>query len=147
MDFQNRLLDIGRGLSSEEVTALVFLCAEPLERKAGAPWTAMDLFSRLMDQGRFSAQWPHMLIELLRVIQRGPLARRLELQVDSEVSTPEKSFVSPYRWVGVSFDSWIPREDHVSRTGLGPKNYPCKHRFTNTTVTHCCQDEDLIKLG
>lgn len=97
MDFQKRLLDIGKALSSEEVKALVFLCSEPLEGKAGAAWTPFDLFSRLMDQGRLSAQDPSLLVELLHVIQRAPLARPLELQSDSEVSTPEKSFVSPYR--------------------------------------------------
>lgn len=97
MDFQKRLLDIGNSLSSEEVKALIFLCAEPLEGKAGAAWTAFDLFSRLTGQGRLSAERPHLLIELLHVIQRAPLARPLELQADSQVSTPDKSFVSPYR--------------------------------------------------
>lgn len=97
MDFQKRLLDIGNALGGEEVKAMVFLCSEPLDGKAGAAWTAFDLFCRLMDQGRLSAESPHLLIELLHVIQRAPLARPLELQADSEVSTPQKSFVSPYR--------------------------------------------------
>lgn len=112
MDFQKRLLDIGTALSSEEVKAMVFLCSEPLEGRAGAAWTPFDLFSRLMDQGRLSAQRPYMLIELLHVIQRASLARPLELQADSEVPTPERSFVPPYRLVEVSFDS-------------GPGKTPC----------------------
>lgn len=97
MDFQKLLLDIGNALSSEEVKAMAFLCSEPLEGKAGLAWTAVDLFSRLNDQNRLSPEYPHLLIELLQVIQRAPLGRPLEPLADSEVSTPARSSISPFR--------------------------------------------------
>ncbi|XP_075896344.1 caspase-8 [Nelusetta ayraudi] len=97
MDFQKLLLDIGNALSSEEVKAMAFLCSEPLEGKAGLAWTAVDLFSRLNNQDRLSPENPHLLIELLQVTQRAPLARPLEPLADSKVSTAARSSISPFR--------------------------------------------------
>lgn len=95
MDFQKLLLDAGKALRENEVKALAFLCTDLLGRNPASVESASDLFSRLVDQDHLSAERPHLLTELLSIIQRTRLARDLKLtdQVSATVS-----LISPYRW-------------------------------------------------
>lgn len=95
MDFQKLLLEVGKALCKDEIKALAFLCTELLGRNLASVESATDLFSRLADQDLISAEQPHLLTELLFIIQRTRLARDLELT--DPVSTT-RSLISPYRW-------------------------------------------------
>lgn len=105
MDFQKLLLRVGKALAVDEVKAMAFLCWEALGAGAAAVGSSSDLFSRLMDRDLLSVERPHLLIELLHVIQRAPLARSIEVELgghrgtsaDAEVITPGRSVISPYR--------------------------------------------------
>ncbi|CAG5865625.1 unnamed protein product [Menidia menidia] len=93
MDFQKLLLDVANALSEEEVNALVFLCTDLLNQNLKSVKSASDLFSKLIDQGRLSAEDPQLLTELLSTIQRHRLLRGLHLP------SPEcrTRLISPYR--------------------------------------------------
>lgn len=100
MDFQKLLLDVGKALCRDEVKALAFLCSELLGRNPVTVETAFDLFSRLMDQDYLSAKQPHLLFELLYIIQRAPIVRGIKLQ--DQVPT-DGTLISPYRWANCFF--------------------------------------------
>lgn len=95
MDFQKLLLDVGKALREDEVKALAFLCTDLLGRNLASVESANDLFSRLVDQDRLSAARPHLLTELLSIIQRTRLTRDLKLTDQVSVTM---SLISPYRW-------------------------------------------------
>lgn len=92
MEFQKLLLEVGKALCKDEVKALAFLCTDLLGRNPTSVESAGDLFSRLGDQDHLSAERPHLLTELLLIIQRNRLVRDLVLA--HEASTT----ISPYRW-------------------------------------------------
>nr|XP_040056515.1 truncated caspase-10 isoform X1 [Gasterosteus aculeatus aculeatus] len=91
MHFQKLLFDIGKALSGEEVKALAFLCTDILGRNLSSVESASGLFSRLRDQGFLSAEQPHLLTELLIIIQRVRLTRDVDLPAEPS------SLISPYR--------------------------------------------------
>ena len=95
MDFQKLLLEVGKALTGEEVTALAFLCTDLLGQNTSSMDSASDLFSLLMDRDLLSAEQPQLLAELLRIIQRPRLLRDLHLG-DQGGTTP--NLVSAYRW-------------------------------------------------
>ena len=97
MDFQMLLLDVGKALSRDEIKALAFLCTDLLGRNPTSVELASDLFSRLVDQDHLSAERPHLLTELLLIIQRTRLIRDLGL---SHRAPTTRSLISPYRWTG-----------------------------------------------
>nr|XP_020490080.1 caspase-8-like [Labrus bergylta] len=92
MDFQKLQLDVGKALSQEEVKALAFLCTDLLGLKVTSVGSASDLFSRMVEQDLLSAEKPHLLTELLLIIQRTRLIRDLRL---TESTT--KNLISSYR--------------------------------------------------
>ncbi|XP_034742319.1 caspase-8 isoform X2 [Etheostoma cragini] len=94
MDFQRCLLNVAKALCEDEVKALAFLCTDLLGRNATLVESASDLFLRLADQDHLSAEQPHLLTELLLIIQRTRLIRDLELP---NLSATTKSLISPYR--------------------------------------------------
>lgn len=100
MDFQKLLLDVGKALCRDEVKALAFLCSDLLGQNPATVETAFNLFSRLMDQDYLSAEQPHLLFELLYIIQRASIVRGLKLQ--DQVPT-DRTLVSPYRWANCFF--------------------------------------------
>lgn len=100
MDFQKLLLDVGKALCRDEVKALAFLCSDLLGRNPATVETACDLFSRLMDQDYLSAEQPHLLFELLYIIQRAPIVRGLKLKDQGPADGP---LISPYRWTNCFF--------------------------------------------
>lgn len=91
MHFQKLLFDIGKALSGDEVKALAFLCTDILGRNLSSVESASGLFSRLRDQGFLSAEQPHLLTELLIIIQRVRLTRDVDLPAEPS------SLISPYR--------------------------------------------------
>ncbi|KAM8855456.1 caspase-8 isoform 2-T3 [Spinachia spinachia] len=91
MFFQKLLLDIGKALSGEDVKALTFLCTDILGRNLTSVASASDLFSHLGNWGFLSAEQPHLLTELLIIIQRARLTRGLDLPAEPS------SQISPYR--------------------------------------------------
>ncbi|XP_041662167.1 caspase-8 isoform X2 [Cheilinus undulatus] len=94
MVFQKQLLDAGRALSRDEVKALAFLCSDLLGRNTSSVESATDLFTRLKDQDFLSDEQPHLLTELLLIIQRTRLIRELGLP-DRTPTT--RNLISPYR--------------------------------------------------
>ncbi|XP_031152952.1 caspase-8 isoform X2 [Sander lucioperca] len=94
MDFQRCLLNVGNALCEDEVKALAFLCTDLLGRNPTIVESASDLFLRLAYQDHLSAERPHLLTELLLIIQRTRLIRELELP---ELSATTRSLISPYR--------------------------------------------------
>lgn len=92
MDFQRRLLEVAKALRQEEVRAMVFLCTDLLGRNPAGVESAGDLFSLLSDQDYLSEERPHLLFELLSIIQRPRLLRELHLNC-----TGRSNLVSPYR--------------------------------------------------
>ncbi|KAM6978422.1 caspase-8 [Tautogolabrus adspersus] len=92
MDFQKLLLDVGKALSNEEVKALAFLCTDLLGRKLNSVELASDLFARMGEQDLLSAEQPHLLTELLLIIQRPRLIRDLRLtdQASTNISSYRK---------------------------------------------------------
>ncbi|XP_060910493.1 caspase-8 [Labrus mixtus] len=92
MDFQKLLLDVGKALSQEEVKALAFLCTDLLGLKLTSVGLASDLFSRMVEQDLLSVEQPHLLTELLLIIQRTRLIRDLRL---TESTT--RNLISSYR--------------------------------------------------
>lgn len=92
MDFQTLLLSIDKALCKDEVKALVFLCADLLDRKSNSVETASELFSCLMKHDCLSPEKPQLLTDLLLTIERRSLVQDLGL-------TPctARSPISPYR--------------------------------------------------
>ncbi|TKS67174.1 Caspase-8 [Collichthys lucidus] len=90
MDFQKLLLDAGKALCKDEVKALAFLCTDLLGRNPASVESASDLFSRLVDQDHLCAERPHLLSELLSIINRKRLGRDLGLP------DREPTIISPY---------------------------------------------------
>ncbi|XP_032386222.1 caspase-8 [Etheostoma spectabile] len=94
MDFQRCLFNVAKALCEDEVKALTFLCTDLLGRNPTLVESASDLFLRLADQDHLSAEQPHLLTELLLIIQRTRLIRDLELP---DLSATTRSLISPYR--------------------------------------------------
>lgn len=93
MSFQRLLLEVANELSKDEVKALAFLCTDLLGRNPASVETASDLFSRLRDRDELSAERPHLLTELLHIIQRPRLVHQLNL-----TDYLSANVISPYRW-------------------------------------------------
>lgn len=91
MEFQKLLLDASKGLRQDEVRALRFLCADLLGTSAAAD-SAYQLFLSLCDQDHLSEERPHLLSELLSIIQRTRLLRDLDLR-----SSATSNLISAYR--------------------------------------------------
>lgn len=91
MEFQKVLMEAAKGLRLDEVRALSFLCADLLGSSSTVD-SACELFSRLCDQDHLSVDRPHLLSELLGIIQRNRLLRDLALSC----SAPS-NLVSAYR--------------------------------------------------
>lgn len=105
MDFQTLLLTVGKALSKDEVKALAYLCTDLLGRNPTSVESTSDLFSRLSDQDHLSADRPHLLTELLRIIQRTRLVN--ELQLPGQAS----SLISPYRKLLYNLSEEITTDD------------------------------------
>eukprot|EP00064_Thunnus_orientalis_P017350 superscaffoldBa00003660_g17431 len=142
MDFQKLLLDAGKALSKDEVKALAFLCTDLLGRSTTSVELASDLFSRLTDQDRLSPEQPHLLTELLLIIQRTRLVRDLGLNV----STTE-SLISPYRKLLYDLSEDITDEDLKQVKFLLNKQLPRRKLDENVTTLEVFQEmehKDLI---
>uniref|UniRef100_H2V632 Caspase-8 n=1 Tax=Takifugu rubripes TaxID=31033 RepID=H2V632_TAKRU len=106
MDFQARLLKVGNDLRKDEVRALVFLCSDILGCNPAAVQSAGDLFSRLSDQDHLSEEQPHLLVELLGIIQRTKLLRDHNLP-----RTGAQDLISPYRKLLYSLSEELTADD------------------------------------
>ncbi|XP_068560864.1 caspase-8 isoform X2 [Cebidichthys violaceus] len=131
MDFQRLLLDVGKALSKSEVRALAFLCTDFLGRNPTTVESASDLFSRLGDQDRLSAERPHLLTELLLIIQRTKLIRDLELS--DGASTP-RSLISPYRKLLYNLSEEITDDDLKDVKFLLNKHLPRRKLEENVST-------------
>ena len=92
MDFQRVLLKIEQSLNREDVEALVFLCADLLDKDVCSITTGRDLFTQLQELDFLSPERPFLLAELLRVSKRNGLLRQLGLH-----NMQSEGLVSPYR--------------------------------------------------
>lgn len=88
------LLDVGKALGQDDVRALAFLCSDLLDRNLTSVKSSSDLFSYLSDEDLLSAAQPHLLTELLLIIQRTRLVRDLRLPLDTSASG---NLISSYR--------------------------------------------------
>ncbi|XP_051259013.1 caspase-8 [Dicentrarchus labrax] len=129
MDFQKLLLEAGKALSKGEVKALAFLCTDLLVRNPTSVDSASDLFSRLADQDYLSAERPHLLIELLLIIQRRRLLR--ELGFPDQVST---TIISPYRKLLYNLSEELTDDDLKDMKFLLNKQLPRKKLEENVTT-------------
>ncbi|XP_035531795.1 caspase-8 [Morone saxatilis] len=129
MDFQKLLLEAGKALSKSEVKALAFLCTDLLVRNPTSVDSASDLFSRLADQDYLSAERPHLLIELLLIIQRKRLLR--ELGFTDQVST---TIISPYRKLLYNLSEELTDGDLKDIKFLLNKRLPRKKLEDNVTT-------------
>nr|AKM76972.1 caspase 10 [Sebastes schlegelii] len=131
MDFQKLLLDVGKALRKDEVKALAFLCTDLLGRNPNSVEMASDLFSRLADQDHLSAERPHLLTELLLIIQRTRLIRDFQL-FDSASTTG--SLISPYRKLLYDLSEEITDEDLKSVKFLLNKDLPRRKLEDNVST-------------
>lgn len=142
MDFQKLLLDAGKALSKDEVKALAFLCTDLLGRSTTSVELASDIFSRLTDQDRLSPEQPHLLTELLLIIQRPRLVRDLGLNVSIT-----ESLISPYRKLLYDLSEDITDEDLKQVKFLLNKQLPRRKLDENVTTLEVFQEmehKDLI---
>ncbi|XP_061696925.1 caspase-8 isoform X2 [Syngnathoides biaculeatus] len=93
MDFQRLLLTAGNNLRKDDVSAFVFLCTELLRAsRSDSVDTASDLFSILADQNYLTPERPHLLTELLLIVEQHSLIRDLELQTPLTIH-----LIAPFR--------------------------------------------------
>ncbi|XP_061092523.1 caspase-8 isoform X1 [Conger conger] len=93
MDFQTILLKVEQSLNREDVEALVFLCADLLEKDVCCITTGRDLFTHLQELDFLAPERPFLLAELLRVSKRNGLLRQVglhDLQTEGLVSSYRK---------------------------------------------------------
>lgn len=129
MDFQRLLLEVGKALSKDEVKALAFLCTDLLGRNPTSVELASHLFSRLGDQDHLSAEQPHLLTELLLIIQRTRLIRDLGLS-----DRPTTSLISPYRKLLYNLSEEITDDDLKQVKFLLAKMLPRRKLEENVTT-------------
>ncbi|XP_075963430.1 caspase-8 [Anarhichas minor] len=144
MDFQKLLLDVGKALSMGEERALAFLCTDLLGRNPATVKSASDLFSRLGYQDHLSAERPHLLTELLHIIQRHKLIRDLDL---SDGASTTGSLISPYRKLLYNLSEEITDDDLKDVKFLLDKDLPRKKLEENVSTLEVFLDmehKDLI---
>ncbi|XP_056284201.1 caspase-8 isoform X5 [Pseudoliparis swirei] len=131
MEFQRLLLDVGKALNKDEVKALAFLCTEILNQNLTSVESAGDLFSRLGDQDRLSAERPYLLTELLLIIQRRRLIRDLGL---SDGASTTRSLISPYRKLLYNLSEKMTDEDLKNVKFLLNRDLPRRKLEGNSTL-------------
>ncbi|XP_070694341.1 caspase-8 isoform X2 [Pempheris klunzingeri] len=131
MEFQMLLLEVGKALRKDEVKALAFLCTDLLSRNPTSVESASDLFSRLEDQDHLLAERPHLLTELLLIIQRNRLVRDLEL---SDQGPSARSLISPYRKLLYDLSEDMTDDDLKNVKFLLDKHLPRRKLNENTTL-------------
>ncbi|KAM6955181.1 caspase-8 [Lycodopsis pacificus] len=144
MEFQRLLLDVGKALSKEEERALAFLCTDLLGRNPTTVKSASDLFCRLGDQDHLSAERPHLLTELLLIIQRPKLIRDLQL---SDGASTTRSLISPYRKLLYNLSEEITDDDLNDVKFLLSKDLPRKQLEENVSALEVflgMEHKDLI---
>ncbi|KAM9346833.1 caspase-8 [Symphorus nematophorus] len=129
MDFQKLLLEVGKALRKDEVKALAFLCTDLLCRNPTSVESASDLFSRLADQDHLSPEKPHLLTELLYIVQRTRLARDLRLPDQAPTA-----IISPYRKLLYSLSEELTDEDLKDMKFLLNKKLPRRKLEENVTA-------------
>ncbi|XP_031714617.1 caspase-8 isoform X2 [Anarrhichthys ocellatus] len=147
MDFQRLLLDVGKALSMGEERALAFLCTDLLGRNPTTVKSASDLFSRLRYQDHLSAERPHLLTELLVIIQRHKLIRDLDLSDLSDGASTPRSLISPYRKLLYNLSEGITDDDLKDVKFLLDKDLPRKKLEENVSTLEVFLDmehKDLI---
>lgn len=100
MPFRKLLFEAAKNLGQDEVRALVFLCADLLGSRAKVE-SADDLFRRLGDQDYLSEESPHLLSELLCIIQRTRLLRDLDLSASTPINRVSAYRCPVWRWPGL----------------------------------------------
>ncbi|KAM9850556.1 caspase-8 isoform 2-T2 [Aulostomus maculatus] len=108
MEFQKLLLDAGKDLRREEVKAIEFLCVDLLDRSSASVNMASDLFSRLRDKDCLTPERPHLLTELLLIIQHPTLIRRLRLP---DLTSLTDRLISPFRRFLYNLSENITKDD------------------------------------
>ncbi|XP_062862736.1 caspase-8 [Trichomycterus rosablanca] len=77
--FQEKLIQVQDFLSQSEVQELVFLCSDLLEKDLSSVGSATDLFLLLQNNDHLSAEDTSLLVELLSIIKRHGLIKKLQL--------------------------------------------------------------------
>ncbi|KAI3355802.1 hypothetical protein L3Q82_004368 [Scortum barcoo] len=131
MDFQKLLLDVGRALDRDEVKALAFLCTDLLGRNPATVETASELFSRLADQDHLSADRPHLLTELLIIIQRPSLIREFNLTNWTSATT---NLISHYRTLLYNLSEEITKDELKDMKFILNKKLPRRKLEENVTT-------------
>ncbi|XP_054470961.1 caspase-8 isoform X2 [Anoplopoma fimbria] len=143
MDFQRLLLDVGKALSEDEVRALAFLCTDFLGRNPTSMKSASNLFSRLGEQDHLSAERPHLLSELLLIIQRTRLIRDHELFEGASTTT---SLISPYRKLLYNLSEDITDADLKDMKFLLDKNLPRRKLEENVSTLEVFMEMEHMDL-
>ncbi|XP_036966096.1 caspase-8 [Acanthopagrus latus] len=129
MNFQKLLLEVANELSKDEVKALAFLCTDLLGRNPASVESANDLFALLKDRDELSAERPHLLTELLHIIQRPRLVHQLNLPDNATANV-----ISPYRKLLYSLSEELSKKDLNDMKFLLNENLPRKKLEDVTTL-------------
>lgn len=141
MDFQKLLLDVGKVLGQDDVKAFVFLCSDLLDRNLTSVKSASDLFSYLSDEDLLSAEQPHLLTELLLIIQRTRLVRDLRLPLDSSGNQ-----ISSYRKLLYKVSEDLTEENLRDMKFLLNGKLPRKKLEENVTALEVFQEMEHMDL-
>ncbi|KAG9334053.1 hypothetical protein JZ751_009216 [Albula glossodonta] len=128
LQFKQMLLKVDHALSTEDVQALVFLCADLLGKDVSRIATAQDLFKQLEELDCLTEDCQSLLAELLIVAKRNDLVRQLSLCQNSQC------LVSPYRKMLFSLAENITTEDLKSIKFLLSQHLPRRKLEDNITT-------------
>ncbi|XP_074550961.1 caspase-8 [Halichoeres trimaculatus] len=143
MDFQKLLLDAGKALGQDHVKALAFLCSDLLDRNLTSVKSASDLFSYLVDEDLLSAEQPHLLTELLLIIERTRLVRDLRLPLDPSTSG---NHISAYRKLLYKLSEDLTEENLRDMKFLLNGKLPRKKLEENVTALEVFQEMEHMDL-
>ncbi|XP_054643955.1 caspase-10 isoform X2 [Dunckerocampus dactyliophorus] len=142
MDFQKLLLQAEKGLKKEDVQALAFLCTDLLPRHAASVEEAKELFTHLELKGYLSAEKPHLLTELLIIIQQRSLIRDLNLQTSLTTN-----LISPFRKMLYDVSMEINARDLGEMKFLLHGSLPRKNLNEMSTLEIFLEMEKMDKLS
>ncbi|KAJ8393882.1 hypothetical protein AAFF_G00056110 [Aldrovandia affinis] len=141
MEFQQTLLKVDQALNSEDVQALVFLCADLLDKDVSCISTACDLFTHLQQHDLLTSQRPFLLVELLQLSRRSGLLRQLDL-----FSQPSVGLVSPYRKLLFNLSENIDADDLKSIKFLLQNKLPRRKLEDNVTMLNLLLEMEKMDL-
>ncbi|XP_028993496.1 caspase-8 [Betta splendens] len=135
MDFQRRLLDVSKALSTEDVKALAFLCTDLLRRTLNPADSANELFVRLQEQDLLSEERPQLLTELLVTLRRSRLVSELNL---SNRGAAASGLVTPYRKLLYELS------EEITDEGLGEMKFLLRNTLKRRALEDNCTTLDVF---